>query len=100
MILSNVFYKIEKITAGTKVLTKIGTPSQSHVAFTNTDIDNMLGVTNTSNANTVIFIMNGDGQANAVHFTTTYLSGEWYAVGESSWTGSLRVNYIIVRFTI
>ena len=95
---SDAFHKIEKITAGTKVLTKTGTASASHIAFTNADIDNLLGVTNTSNANTVIFIMNGDGKANAVHFTTTYQSGNWYAVGESSWTGNLRVNYIIIRF--
>lgn len=68
--------------------------------LSNSEINNALGVTNSSNANTVVLMTNGDGLAQKVHVEgSTYLDGAWHATfNQNASSGSIRINYVIFYF--
>lgn len=90
--------KLPIIVAGTKVLTA-GTNTSLKI-FSNAEVNSLLDVTNSSNANTVCLFTNGDGVAQSLHIEgATYQSGIWYAVFDrKSEAKSLRINYVIFYF--
>ena len=94
----NINKNITKMIGGSKVVTaKTGTSVQ---VFTNSEINKALGVTNSSNANTVVLMTNGDGLAQKVHVEgSTYLDGAWHATfNQNASSGSIRINYVIFYF--
>lgn len=94
----NINKNITKMIGGSKVVTaKTGTSVQ---VFTNSEINKALGVTNSSNANTVVLMTNGDGLAQKVHVEgSTYLDSAWHATfNQNASAGSIRINYVIFYF--
>ena len=94
----NINKNITKMIGGSKVVTaKAGTSVQ---VFTNSEINKALGVTNSSNANTVVLMTNGDGLAQKVHVEgSTYLNSAWHATfNQDASAGSIRINYVIFYF--
>lgn len=89
---------ITKMIAGSKVVN--AKASTSVQVFTNSEINKALGVTNSSNANTVVLMTNGDGLAQKVHVEgSTYLDGAWHATfNQNASSGSIRINYVIFYF--
>ena len=89
---------ITKMIGGSKVVT--AKASTSVQVFSNSEINNALGVTNSSNANTVVLMTNGDGLAQKVHVEgSTYLDGAWHATfNQNASSGSIRINYVIFYF--
>lgn len=89
---------ITKMIAGSKVVTaKASTSTQ---VFTNSEINKALGVTNSSNENTVVLMTNGDGLAQKIHVEgSTYLNNAWHATfNQNASAGSIRINYVIFYF--
>lgn len=88
---------IHRMSAGTRVV-KAGKTGTSRQIFSNSEINSLLGVTDSSNSNTAVFVSNGDGAATSVHFEgVTYLNGAWNAVFNANvGSGPIRVNYLIV----
>ena len=94
----NINKNITKMIAGSKIVTaKAGTSVQ---VFTNSEINKALGVTNSSNANTVVLMTNGDGLAQKMHVEgSTYLNNAWHATfNQNASAGSIRINYVIFYF--
>lgn len=89
---------ITKMIGGSKVVT--AKASTSVQVFSNSEINNALGVTNSSNTNTVVLMTNGDGLAQKVHVEgSTYLDGAWHATfNQNASSGSIRINYVIFYF--
>ena len=89
---------ITKMIAGSKVVN--AKASTSVQVFTNSEINKALGVTNSSNANTVVLMTNGDGLAQKVHVEgSTYLNSAWNATfNQDASAGSIRINYVIFYF--
>ena len=89
---------ITKMIAGSKVVT--AKASTSVQVLSNSEINNALGVTNSSNANTVVLMTNGDGLAQKVHVEgSTYLNSAWHATfNQDASAGSIRINYVIFYF--
>lgn len=88
---------IHQMSAGTRVV-KAGKTGTSRQIFSNSEINSLLGVTDSSNSNTAVFVSNGDGAATSVHFEgVTYLNDAWNAVFNANvGPGPIRVNYLIV----
>lgn len=87
---------VRRMTAGTKVV-KAGKTGTSRQLFSNSEINSLLGVSNSSNGNTAIAVSNGDGAATGVHVEgCTYQNGAWHAVFNTN-IGSvpIRINFII-----
>ena len=87
---------VHRMTAGTKVLTA-GSTGTSRQLFSNSEINSLLGVSNSSNGNTAVMVSNGDGASTGVHVEgCTYQNGDWHAVFNTN-IGSvpIRINYII-----
>ena len=89
---------ITKMIAGSMVVNAKASTSV-HV-FSNSEINKALGVTNSSNANTVVLMTNGDGLAQKVHVEgSTYLNSAWHATfNQDASAGSIRINYVIFYF--
>ena len=87
---------VHRMTAGTKVV-KAGKTGTSRQLFSNSEINSLLGVSNSSNGNTAIAVSNGDGAATSVHVEgCTYQNGAWHAVFNTNiGSVSIRINYII-----
>lgn len=88
---------VHRMTAGTKVLTA-GKTGTSRQLFSNSEINSLLGVSNSSNGNTAVMVSNGDGAATGVHVEgCTYQNGAWHTVFNAN-IGSvpIRINYIII----
>lgn len=87
---------IQRMTAGTKVLAA-GKTGTSRQLFSNSEINSLLDVSNSSNGNTAIAVSNGDGAATGVHVEgCTYQNRAWHVVFNTN-IGSvpIRINYII-----
>lgn len=87
---------VHRMTTGTKVLTA-GKTGTSRQLFSNSEINSLLGVSNSSNGNTAVMVSNGDGAATGVHVEgCTYQNGAWHAVFNTN-IGSvpIRINFII-----
>lgn len=87
---------VHRMTTGTKVLTA-GKTGTSRQLFSNSEINSLLGVSNSSNENTAVMVSNGDGAATGVHVEgCTYKNRAWHAVFNTN-IGSvpIRINYII-----
>ena len=73
----------------------------THSVFSNAKCNELLGVTNSSNANTIVYFTNGDHgvQANDVIGTYHNGSGYWCArLSSNAFAGNYRFNYIIFYF--
>lgn len=83
---------------GSKVVT--AKASTSIQAFSNSDINAMLGVTNSSNTNTIVLFANGDSSVQSAHVEgSSYSKGIWYAkLNQNAYAGSFRINYAIFYF--
>ena len=94
----NINKNITKMIGGSKVVT--AKASTSIQVFSNSEINKALGVTNSSNANTVVLMTNGDGLAQKVHVEgSTYLNSAWHATfNQNASAGSIRINYVIFYF--
>lgn len=89
---------IAKMKCGSKVVTaKVGTSVQ---VFTDSDINKELGVTNSSNTNTIVLFANGDSSVQSAHVEgSSYSKGIWRAVlNQNAYAGSFRMNYAIFYF--
>lgn len=87
---------VHRMTAGTKVLTA-GKTGTSRQLFSDSEINSLLGVSNSSNGNTAVMVSNGDGSATSVHVEgCTYQNRAWHAVFNTN-IGSvpIRINFII-----
>ena len=87
---------VHRMTTGTKVLTA-GNTGTSRQLFSNSEINSLLDVSNSSNGNTAIAVSNGDGAATGVHVEgCTYQNRAWHVVFNTN-IGSvpIRINYII-----
>lgn len=87
---------VHRMTTGTKVLTA-GKTGTSRQLFSNSEINSLLGVSNSSNGNTAVMVSNGDGAATGVHVEgCTYQNEAWHAVFNTN-IGSvpIRINFII-----
>lgn len=87
--------------AGTKTFS-VSSASKSIAIFTNAQINTLLGVTGSSNGNTVVFAVNGDYSAKNYYYTSpVYENGTWYVRNHNDTnfaTGTYRVNYLVIRF--
>mgnify|MGYP004486899495 FL=1 len=79
------------------IVVEIPTNSNSVKVFSDADINNLLGVTGASNANTAVSFSNGDGQMTLHLDGATWLNGAWYATfnGLTTEKTACRVNYMI-----
>ena len=67
--------------------------------ITSSTINYYLGVSDSGQGNTAVFACNGDGAAASVHVnSTTYLNGTWYATLASTFSGAIRINYVVCYF--
>ena len=93
---SKCFGNVKRMYGGSKVL-NAGKTGTSRQLFSNSEINSLLGVSNSSNVNTAIAVSNGDGAATGVHVEgCTYQNGTWNGVFNTN-IGSvpIRINYII-----
>lgn len=97
---------IERQRINSRCITKCGTividiptKSDSVRVFSNGDIDSLLGVSGSSNANTSVFFSNGDGQMTLHVEGATYLNNAWYATfnGLTTEITKCRLNYLVAR---
>jgi hypothetical protein len=90
------FGNVKRMYGGSKVL-NAGKTGTSRQLFSNSEINSLLGVSNSSNGNTAVMVSNGDGAATGVHVEgCTYQNGAWHAVFNNDigkWP--IRINYII-----
>lgn len=65
--------------------------------LTNTQVNSYLGVSNSNNTNTAIFVSNGDGISQNIKTANAYyLNGHWDVSLISNTSGSFRCNFLIV----
>lgn len=63
------------------------------------DINYLFDITNANAGNTAVFASNGDGAANPSHVTgCTATEDGWYVTFDRSWTGNVRINYMLCYF--
>lgn len=95
---SDRLYNMDKVVCGSRTRV-VGTNKTSVVVFTQDELNTMFGTTDSSNLNTVCFFANGDGDAQSAHVDgATWVNSSWYAVFNTSVTGSIRINYIAIKF--
>ena len=67
--------------------------------ITSSAINSCIGVSDSGQGNTAVFACNGDGGAASVHVNSaTYLDGTWYATLSSTFSGAIRINYVVCYF--
>ena len=83
---------------GSKVVT--AKASTSVQVFTNSEINAVLGVNDSSNGNTIVSMTNGDASVQPAHVEgSSYSKGIWHAVlNQNAYAGSFRINYAIFYF--
>ena len=81
--------------AGTKIVTATG--GTSTAVFTNAQLNTLLGVTGSTNGNTIVLASNGDGGAQSAHAEgCTYQNDTWYVTHDRNTTaGNMRINYLV-----
>jgi len=86
------------VRSGTWVRTITATTQPA--IFTNAQCNSMLGVSNSTNGNTVVVLTNGDHAAQGADVIGTfYYNGSWYArMNATPAAGAYRFNYFIVYF--
>ena len=85
---------VTRMYASSAVITASGTYAKM---FTSSNVNSYLGVSNSGQGNTAVFVSNGDDAACGAHFDSANLNGStWYLNLGSSHSGGLRVNYLIV----
>lgn len=83
-----------KIKAGSIV--KTATATTAVTVFSNSEINTLLGVSDSTNINTVCHFANGDAGTQSAHLGASYQSSSWKAVADRNFTaGNVRINYII-----
>lgn len=100
----SVYNHVKHNTSGSKGITVAATTS-NHLVLTNNEINTLLGVSNSDKTNTVVYICNGDHNAQSttnVIATYYYDNGTtpgWYAqLSGNPTAGNYRFNYIISYF--
>ena len=94
---SNLQDGVLKIKAGSIV--KTATATTAVTVFSNSEINSLFGVSNSSNSNTVCLFANGDAGSQAAHLGSSYQSSSWKAVADRDFAaGNVRINYIICYF--
>ena len=95
--LKNVNKNITKMIGGSKVVT--AKASTSVQVFTNSEINAVLGVNDSSNGNTIVSMTNGDASVQSAHVGSSYSKGAWNAVFDrNAYAGNFRINYVIFYF--
>lgn len=91
---------IQMFFAGSRVCNISLKDNTSVSVISNSDINEVLGISDASNANVAVSFSNGDGGAQKVHVQgATYENGTWYAtLASGAEAGSIRINYIIAYF--
>lgn len=91
---------IQMFFAGSRVCNISLKDNTSVSVISNSDINEVLGISDASNANVAVSFSNGDGGAQKVHVQgATYENGTWYAtLASGAKAGSIRINYIIAYF--
>ena len=87
-----------RVRASTVV--RVITATSQPIVFTNAQCNSVLGVSNSTNANTVVVITNGDHAAQSADVLGTfYYSGGWYVrMNATPAAGNYRFNYFMVYF--
>ena len=88
------------IKAGSKVITNSSSSTvTSWGIFSNSDINQILGVANSSRENTTVLFVNGDYNAFDGIISSSYESGTWVAHFNKSFAPgvSARINYVIAH---
>lgn len=91
---------IQMFFAGSRVCNISLKDNTSVSVISNSDINEVLGISDASNANVAVSFSNGDGGAQKVHVQgATYENGTWYAtLASGAKAGPIRINYIIAYF--
>lgn len=88
---------ITKMIGGSKIVT--AKASTSVQVFTNSEINAVLGVNDSSNENTIVSMTNGDASVQPAHVGSSYSKGAWNAVFDrNAYAGNFRINYVIFYF--
>lgn len=88
------------ISAGTTVVSLSADIIYRRVV-TLSDINDIFGVSDSSNNNTAVFVANGDYNANsAIIVGTGYYDNGWHAFFSTNLSGNCRINYFIVRWNL
>lgn len=82
------------------VVKTLSTSTTDYFLFSNSDLNTILGVSDSSNQNTTLYVANGDSNAHTQHVIATYYSPSttnpgWYVKLSAAATGNYRFNYII-----
>lgn len=95
----NMKQNINRMTAGTKVV-QTSNSATSVAVLTSAELNTLLDVDNSSNSNTTVSFVNGDGSVQTVHVQgATYLNGVWYAtLASGAKAGSIKINYMAMYF--
>ena len=95
----NMKQNINRMIAGTKVV-QTSNSATSVAVLTSAELNTLLDVDDSSNSNTTVSFVNGDGSVQTVHVQgATYLNGVWYAtLASGAKAGSIRINYMAMYF--
>lgn len=86
--------KVSKMYAGTMTLSA---GNNSARFLYSSEINTALGITNSTNLNTAVFVANGDGKLMDAHMEgATYLDGAWWALFDKFVSGTVRLNYFVI----
>jgi phage minor structural protein len=91
-------YKNYPKTYGSSIIQTVSN-TDAVALITSSTINYYLGVSDSGQGNTAVFACNGDGGAASVHVnSTTYLNGTWYVTLASTFSGTIRINYVVCYF--
>lgn len=91
-------HNVKNMVAGQTIL-NVSATTTSQVIFTKAQLNSMLGVSNASEVNTVIFVCNNDGSVTTHFDSATYLDGKWYVVANKPWGYTqIRLGYLVIYF--
>ena len=91
-------YKNYPKTYGSSIIQTVSN-TDAVALITSSTINYYLGVSDSGQGNTAVFACNGDGGAASVHVNSaTYLNGTWYATLSSTFSGTIRINYVVCYF--
>lgn len=89
------------ISCGSIITEGQGASKTSALITTLSSINNLFGITGSSSGNTAVFASNGDGNHSSVHVEgCTLQNSSWLATFNSSLSGTIRLNYVILRWAV
>ena len=91
-------HNVKNMIAGQTIL-NVSTTTTSQVIFTKAQLNSLLGVSNASEVNTVVFVCNNDGSVTTHFDSATYLDSKWYVVANKPWGYTqIRLGYLVIYF--